>query len=475
MTMHPEISPETQAVLLLCGHFAPKETSSPLELRELNRLVDVVRASGKSVSDLLDGDTLDADDWRAAKLDRERVLRLLERGAAMALAVERWTSAGLWIVARGEDGYPARLKQHLGRSAPALLFGVGDAAQLERGGLAIVGSRDVDEAGRQFTDAVARQCAREDVAVVSGGARGVDEIALAAAFEEGGRVVAVLPEGLGKASVAAKYRSAIREERLVLLSPYAPHAPFSVGNAMGRNRLIYALADAALVVASAARSGGTWAGAEEELKRENGHRVYVREAALPIDGNEALLKIGGVPFPEESLQGGIRDLVATGADADTARRMNPFPLLKAVNPTGEDMSSDTAVRGQRVESEGQATMEETLDLMKVQPGDAASTKMPDARPSPVADALPSAPQDAMPQRGESAAPKTAYDAILPLLIECLQTPRTAKDVAEALDVAPAQAKKWLDRAVEEKRITKSGRPAKFSSAPASVRQPSLFG
>ncbi|MFZ2492038.1 MAG: DNA-processing protein DprA, partial [Thermoanaerobaculia bacterium] len=117
--MHPEISNETQAVLLLCGHFAPKEASSPLELREVNRLLEVLEGRGRKVSDFLDGDPLDARDWLVTKLDRERVMRLIARGAAMALAVERWTSAGLWIVARGEHGYPPRLLHHLGRSAPA--------------------------------------------------------------------------------------------------------------------------------------------------------------------------------------------------------------------------------------------------------------------------------------------------------------------------------------------------------------------
>lgn len=306
-----ELSPPTQAVLLLCGHFAPKEPASPLELRELNRLTDVL--GDRPLIDLLDGEVLSEDEWGAAKLERDRVLRLLERGAAMALAVERWTSAGLWIVGRGDTAYPARVHEHLGRSAPPLLFGVGSAAQLERGGFAIVGSRDVDEEGGRFTDVVARQCAREDVAVVSGGARGVDEIALAAAFDEGGRVVAALPEGVAKASVAAKYRDALREERLVLVSPYAPHAPFSIGNAMGRNRLIYALADAALIVASAARSGGTWAGAEEELRRERRHPVYVRVAEPPIAGNEELLGMGALPFPVgSSVRGLLRSSASVG-------------------------------------------------------------------------------------------------------------------------------------------------------------------
>ncbi|MGK2857937.1 MAG: DNA-processing protein DprA, partial [Thermoanaerobaculia bacterium] len=251
------VSPDTQVVLLLCGHFSPKESASPLEPREYNRLAEWMRQNDVRLPRLLQAEVSDAIDWVAVNLDRDRVLGLLERGGALALAVEKWTSAGLWIVCRADHDYPKRLRTSLGRSAPALLFGVGDSAALDRGGLSIVGSRDIDAEGEQFTAAVARQCARESIQVVSGGARGVDEIALASAFEEGGSALAVLPEGLGKASLAAKYRAGIREERLVLLSPYAPHAGFSVGNAMGRNKLVYALGDAALVVNASLRSGGT--------------------------------------------------------------------------------------------------------------------------------------------------------------------------------------------------------------------------
>lgn len=42
----------------------------------------------------------------------------------------------------------------------------------------------------------------------------------------------------------------LAEGRLVLVSPYDPSTGFNVGNAMQRNKLIYALADASLVVSS---------------------------------------------------------------------------------------------------------------------------------------------------------------------------------------------------------------------------------
>jgi predicted Rossmann fold nucleotide-binding protein DprA/Smf involved in DNA uptake len=58
----------------------------------------------------------------------------------------------------------------------------------------------------------------------------------------------------------------IGEGRLCLCTPYKPTAGFSVPNAMGRNKLIYALSQATFVVAADLEKGGTWAGAVEALK-----------------------------------------------------------------------------------------------------------------------------------------------------------------------------------------------------------------
>jgi predicted Rossmann fold nucleotide-binding protein DprA/Smf involved in DNA uptake len=400
------VSPDTQATLLLCGHFSPKETAPVLDGREFGRLTGAMPPNVVNPSSLLEPGTLDRIDWEIAGLQRSRVEELLERGAALALAVERWTSAGIWVLSRADSSYPNRLCMHLNRSAPMLLFGVGDARKLDRGGLAIVGSRDIDGEAEAFTARIAGQCAREGISVVSGGARGVDEIALAAAFTEGGNVVAVLPEGVGKASLAAKYREGIREDRLVLVSPYAPHAPFSVGNAMGRNKLIYACADAALVVSSALRTGGTWAGAEDELKREHARPVFVRRLTPPIDGNEALLALGAQSFPDERHSLEIRGLLEMRMPA--LARVADRPITPRLT---------------------------------------ASVEEPE---------------------------HTSYEALQPRLLELLTIPRTAEQIAGTLGGALTETKKWLDRAVRDGAVVKSGRPARFRRAEP-AQQPSLFG
>lgn len=65
---------------------------------------------------------------------------------------------------------------------------------------------------------------------------------------------------------------------------------------MGRNRLIYSLADCGIVVASSANSGGTWHGAIENFK--NGWvPLFVVEYKEMPEGNHLLLKQGALSLP----------------------------------------------------------------------------------------------------------------------------------------------------------------------------------
>lgn len=313
VTQEPQLSRDTQAVLLLCGRFAPREQVDPLDTREYTRVEELLEQRSLKPRDLLDDDF----DWAATGLDTTRIAELLGRAMGLGLATERWANGGLWVISRSDDEYPARLRQHLGRSAPPLLWGVGERSLPESGGAAIVGSRDVDEAGAKWAVEVAAACARDGVTVISGGARGTDQIATAAALGAGGRVIAVLPEGLGRPSVVARYREAILHGRLLLLSPFYPDAGFTIGNAMGRNKVVYGLAEAAVIVQADAKSGGTWAGADAELKREGAIPVFVRAEGDVAEGNRALLALGAREFPPPPWLD-LRALLAAEARASTA-------------------------------------------------------------------------------------------------------------------------------------------------------------
>src|SRR5439155_1012170 len=111
---------------------------------------------------------------------------------------------------------------------------------------------------------------------------------LDASAEEAERLAGLLGRGAALA---------VELERLESLGIWAiTRAGFTVGAAMGRNRLIYALADFALVVSCDAERGGTWAGATEALKA-GWVPVFAAEAAELPEGNRRLAQLGALAFP----------------------------------------------------------------------------------------------------------------------------------------------------------------------------------
>ena len=114
--------------------------------------------------------------------------------------------------------------------------------------------------------------------MVSGGAKGVDEAAMLAALEVDGTALGILANGLLPMALSSKWRPHLRKNELCLVSPHYPEAPFHVGNAMGRNKYIYCLADYGLVVRSEKGEGGTWAGATEAIKKNMASEKYQQNA-----------------------------------------------------------------------------------------------------------------------------------------------------------------------------------------------------
>lgn len=290
------MSEDAKAILMLCAHLGGVSEFAPLELREYNQAVLWLKSKKMRPAGLLSmehGSALSQE----TGIPEQRLNALLKRGVQLGFAVEKWNQGGIWVVCRSDQDYPARFMKQLKEKAPPVLFGAGERSLLKGGGLAIVGSRNVDAEGETFAREVAAWCARGGLPVVSGGARGVDQIAMSSALESGGVVIGVLSDTLLRTSVSRECRSALSEGRLLLLSPYHPEAGFTVGNAMGRNKLIYAMADYGLVVSADHKKGGTWAGAEEELKRKPGRPVFVRlTGSVPL-GNRKLAELGAWPFP----------------------------------------------------------------------------------------------------------------------------------------------------------------------------------
>jgi len=161
--MTPVLSPNTQAILLLTAPLiAGRGTASSnlLSPGEYNRLARHLREIQRQPADLLSPDA--AEILRACQpvIDENRLQKLLGRGFLLSQVIERWQARAIWVVSRADAEYPRRLKVRLREDAPAVLYGCGDTALLETGGLAVVGSRHVDDALIDYTMTVGRLAAR---------------------------------------------------------------------------------------------------------------------------------------------------------------------------------------------------------------------------------------------------------------------------------------------------------------------------
>jgi DNA processing protein len=420
------LTPNTQAILLLTAPLIAgrgEGTRDLLSLGEYNRLAVILRQKQKQPADLLAPDAHELIEVCAKPFGRARLDALLGRGFLLSQAVERWNVRAIWVISRADASYPKRLKARLKEDAPPLLYGCGDLALLEKGGLAVVGSRHVDDELIGFAEGVGRLSANAHRNVVSGGAKGIDRAAMHGALVAGGDVAGVMADSLDRAVLARENREPLMEGRLVLISPYDPAAGFNVGHAMQRNKLIYALADTALVVTSDFEKGGTWAGAIEQLDRLHFVPVFVRNGENAGKGNSALLNRGGKPWPNpRSVEEFEMALTAAAGSVAVELKQDTLPLTLREEPS----ACEPALVAEKAETVAESSL------------------------IPAAISKPSAGVELM-------------MAVRNILRRELIEPRTEEEVAGLLAVTKPQAKAWLARLEAEavvERVTKP-KPVRF--------------
>jgi predicted Rossmann fold nucleotide-binding protein DprA/Smf involved in DNA uptake len=282
-------NPETiRAALLLTNRLVPLGTK-PLAGKELWHL-----AAQVDPAELLDLDADGIADRLCTDPEEGRRLRtLLDAATAMSFEQERLHDGGVELISALDDRFPGALRVRLGSSCPPFLLLAGSVDRLSSGGLGVVGSRGADEAVLDVARTAARLATERGWPVVSGLARGVDQAAMVAALDAGGTSVGIPAEGIARAARNADVRHHVHAGSLAIASPYAPDAPFTAGNALGRNKIVYALSSVTFVVAADDGSGGTWSGATEAIDRRLGVVAVWAGGGLK-DGNLALIRRGAI-------------------------------------------------------------------------------------------------------------------------------------------------------------------------------------
>ena len=299
---------QAQSVVLLTTVLGKRQPNGPkpLAISEWAALAQLLKSRGAKPEELLAGQAAELlGDWKHRSVTPDRVQRLLDRGTALGLCLERWERTGLWLLVRSDPNYPRQLKRRLEWQSPPVLFGSGGRKVASQRGLAVVGSRAASGDDLAAAARLGQQAAEAGYSIVSGAARGVDETAMRASLDAEGRAVGVLAADLQRLSTSRKYRAALERGDLALVSPFAPEARFHPGNAMARNRFIYCLAESAVVVTCEEGTGGTWAGAVENLKNRwtstwvcrgangSGNRALVERGARWLPESDAAIAFGG--------------------------------------------------------------------------------------------------------------------------------------------------------------------------------------
>jgi len=419
--MSMSLSPNTQAVLLLTAPLIAGRAESSSDILtpgEYKRLARFLRDMQRQPADLLTPDARELLEECQHLIDSDRLDRLLARGFLLSQAIERWQTRAIWVVSSADADYPRRLKVRLKDNAPPVLYGCGEAAILDSGGLAVVGSRDADDTLLKYTEGIGQLTANAGRTIVSGGARGIDQAAMRGALEAGGKVAGVLADNLERAALNREHRSLLMDGQLVLISPYDPSAGFNVGHAMQRNKLIYALADAALVVSSDYMKWGTWAGAVEQLEKLRLVPVYVRSNGETGKGLAALRHKGALPWPNPE----------TSEALGEALTVEPSP---------------------KQDASGQDELFFSASEVPKQSYDIPPSSLPSGdSPAPQSLESPLAPADALFAKARE-------------LLEKMTAPKTDAEVAADLHVSKSQAKEWLQRLVKEGVIEKHVKPVRY--------------
>lgn len=452
--MNLRLTPDEQAMLMLCSSLGLPERGpgalAPCTLAEWNKLARKLQSS------LLErpGALLGLGTGEIERLlglagsEAERLSRLVDRGGLLAIELERLANRGMWVITRASEAYPRRLRDKLREAAPTVLFGSGDLSLCLREALAIVGSRDVGATGQSFTEGVSRWTARSRLAVISGAARGVDRIAMQSALEAGGVVIGVLADSLERAIRPPDSRVAIADGRLLLLTPYHPSASFSVGAAMGRNKIVYGLATWALVVAATVEKGGTWAGAIETLKA-GWTTLFVRTGEGTPEGNRALRQKGASPFPSE-LDEESGDLAAWLRDAAEQASSQGRRSVEELGTYQPNLPSPPS-QGKRVREEAAkgavsaGLLVESAMARESDTGSTISSEEPAVSVSPAA---------------RSVGPDW------PGIEGFLEEPRSVRQVAEHFGKTEVQARSRLQRLLKAGRVCelKLSRPCRYQLA-----------
>ena len=228
-------------------------------------------------------------------------------------------SKGIKLLTIHDSLYPDTAKGC--KESPILLYYRGTIKENIRG-IAVVGARRCSSYGKQVTVDASSFLANNDIAVISGMAKGIDSYAHIACIKEGGYTIAFLGHGVDICypKEHTKLMEAIIENGVVI-SEYPPTTQARPENFPKRNALISSWSDKVLVVEAGEKSGAL---ITAEIAKTQGKEVLVPPheiySSTGKGTNELIRKGANIYLSSEHLL--IRDVVSKNGETIVSNEMN---------------------------------------------------------------------------------------------------------------------------------------------------------
>jgi len=419
-----DLSKDSLAIILLCSNLAldyKVDNIKPFTAIEYSKFAKIILNSPiKRPGNLFQ---LSKDEIKSnlliSDMEAERVLKLLEKSGQLSFQLNELSNIGIDVVTRADSRYPKILKEKLKEKCPPVLYCCGDLSILQDNLIGVVGSRNIDVDGLEFTKKIACKIVSEGFSLVSGGAKGVDSIAQDGVLDNGGRVVSFIADSLITRIKKKEIRQAIVNKKLLIISATNPKSGFTVYSAMDRNKYIYCLSKSTIVISSDYNKGGTWAGATENLKNK-WVTLIVRNDEMVPKGNIELIKKGGIEIASNNFDIPFIDLIENKNKFEEYYYEGDLLSLVNINVNNETNNTENKESNQICEKEN----------IKY-------------------------------KRNQDITNFDVYYLIIDKIREALINGLSLDEFRELFNVNKKQATEWLNRAIEDEKIKKLSNPVRY--------------
>jgi len=239
------ITPSTQAILLMTSYFSENRVEDviPLNVQEWGNFAQWLHEHDLKPEDLLRGDIEELlKEWNDENITITRLKKLLHRGGALALAMEKWQRVGIWVITRSSSLYPQQLKKKLKSFSPPLFYGIGNPKLLNKQSIGFLGSEENLQDSHHLSFELGSKVANDGYTLVTSDIQELGKSAIKGALEKEGTVTIFIANNLLQASLNSQYRKALMSNDLVLVSAYHPESLANTMHSLENSKYIEAQA-----------------------------------------------------------------------------------------------------------------------------------------------------------------------------------------------------------------------------------------